>query len=626
MANNHKKNSPSEGYGDEARPKGPNEGITRSYSASSYRREDTNDRSPGESKMYSERKRPAAGLRDGSRVKDRLDGGNMVADEYVRGRTSGWDRRRYDEDRWDAKPRPYDRWSTSKRHVDGGGNVFPRRLGHHNRRTDDRREYPERRFRREEFHGVSSTVDRRENVDEYVRDDTMPVSSNRSGERPFGRSSTCGFRSMSGEAPRCSMHTPSQRTDGIMRGTESMLMNDLMGVIVVDTPGSGIVPILLFFEKELSSGRCNGMQSEICSSDVHEHDLYDTSLHPVIDEHVGSEEGVGNSEADRELETRDEALISEDANNVGLEMRDVPEDLGDKRYRYFLRRTLPTVFKSPELSIKYIIDQRSMLLERAKNNRAEIPELCSVPVRAPKNVLAEIPKLRERKWSEEEENRFKTCIPKFGNDFKRLMEHMPNVDMGACILGYYLMKNKTFSYIKRRPGRMSDSEIKLIVENEWSSYETNVFAQHFRMFGKNWAEYQNIINKTEKDLKIFFRYYTKFIASSKKKTASRPRKASMSKSEMLKKWTIDERQIFAIYFPYYNRNWISMATYFPSKTSGDLRQYYNKYYKALSYNEQRLEASLYDFGGRFSTPPVLHVGNPRDETVFCSAAGVLFKR
>lgn len=313
-----------------------------------------------------------------------------------------------------------------------------------------------------------------------------------------------------------------------------------------------------------------------------------------------------------------------------LEKEEIPEELNDERYKYFLKRALPTIYRDPSLAVKYIIEQRSMLLERARINKAEIPEVTDMPVEAPKKIVYEISKITNPEWSEEEEREFKSAVIKCGNDFRRLREYIPNIETGKCILKYYLMKNKTFSYIKHRPGRVSDSEIKLIVENEWSSHEVSVFMQHFKVFGKNWFKYQTLISKTEKELRIFFRYYTKFIASSRKKMfvkdpLNSSGKGPISREEVLGKWTIDERQIFAIYFPYYSKNWMSMATYFPSKTSTELRQYYNKYYKTLSYNEQRLEASLYNFGGYFSTPPASHMGKAREEVVFCATAGVLFK-
>ena len=47
-----------------------------------------------------------------------------------------------------------------------------------------------------------------------------------------------------------------------------------------------------------------------------------------------------------------------------------------------------------------------MLLKRVKNNRAENPELVSMPSIAPKNIVPEISELPDRKWSEEEENIF----------------------------------------------------------------------------------------------------------------------------------------------------------------------------------------------------------------------------
>lgn len=455
---------------------------------------------------------------------------------------------------------------------------------------------------------------------------------------------------------RCSAHPVSIDSVFSTKMASSLLLSDLQGVITAELPQTEeILPILLFFEKDvdgsrgigpfLANGRLDSTQEGMMLEDVSLMDLGgrlrmnhltgEEKIYVDIDE-VGREGdgmvGVDSKEevtGDMGVNNGDDVRMPWGATEGGGR-DETPEELDDERYRYFLRRALPTVYKVPGMAARYVADQKSALLERARSNEAEISDVTSGPVNAPKNVVGEIPGICVDKWTEEDEEAFRSSVAKCGNDFKKMKERLPDVDTKVCVLKYYLMKNKTFSYIKRRPGRMSDSEIKLIVEHEWTSHEINMFVQHFKMFGKNWFKYQALISKNEKDLRIFFRYYTKFIVPPQKKAsdavaAQRPKKNAVSKSEILKRWTIDERQIFAIYFPYYNKNWISMATYFPAKTSSDLRQYYNRYYKGLSYNEQRLEASLYDFGRRLSTPPASHVGTTREETVFCNTAGVLFR-
>ncbi|AFN82433.1 hypothetical protein EROM_010890 [Encephalitozoon romaleae SJ-2008] len=420
---------------------------------------------------------------------------------------------------------------------------------------------------------------------------------------------------------------------------EDMLCSDIIGSIVVDVPGDEIVPILCFFERHegLSGLRLSGFSSTAAKEgkDVR-------SPPPGRKEEVEAREGLidkeegidGGSRRKRRIEderrNNKEKKIFTKSKAEDCDKEPSPVELNDCRYRYFLKRVFPTMQKDDERALKYIVSQRDMLLNRTKSNRAEIPEICSGPVKAPMNIISCIPEVPETGFTKEEDKLASELIYKYGNNFKKIRELAPHLRTEKCVLKYYLMKDKTYSYMKHKSGRISDSEVKLIIESTWSEYERNVFIQHFRIFGKSWAKYQPLINKSERDLKMFFRYYTKFILPSSESTSTTvsmaPRRVSISKEDVLKKWTIDERQVFAIYFPYYNKNWVLMAAYFPAKTSGDLRQYYNRYYKSLSYNEQRLEASLYDFGQRVTTPPVRHIGNAREEVVFCGTAGVLFKK
>ncbi|KAG5858942.1 hypothetical protein KMI_10g16420 [Encephalitozoon hellem] len=421
---------------------------------------------------------------------------------------------------------------------------------------------------------------------------------------------------------------------------ESMLLNDVVGSVVIDIPGNEIVPVLCFFEGNLGL-KTIGFKSS-SSSSMREKGSRDVRPgSPGIKEETDDRERFIEERADSDRKTR--RKIEDERRTSGRKRKELAEDKGegsrreslpsdtdDCRYRYFLRRVFPTMQKDDEKVLQYITDQRDMLLKRTESNRAEIPEICNRPVKAPMNIIPHIPEIPETGFTEEEDKYVSELICKYGNNFKKIKEAAPHLETGKCILKYYLMKDKTYSYIKHKSGRISDSEVKLIIESRWSEYERNVFIQHFRMFGKSWGRYQPLINKSEKDLKMFFRYYMKFVLPSSEGTSTvalaAPRRVSISKEDVLRKWTIDERQVFAIYFPYYSKNWMLMATYFPSKTSGDLRQYYNKYYKNLSYNEQRLEASLHDFGQGVTTPPARHVGNIREEVVFCRTAGVLFKK
>ncbi|KMV66763.1 hypothetical protein M970_010930 [Encephalitozoon cuniculi EcunIII-L] len=445
----------------------------------------------------------------------------------------------------------------------------------------------------------------------------------------------------------CRLHSsPLEDGKDRIEKIESMLRNDLADGIVVDVPGPEIVPVLHFFERcaEVKVFRMSGFKGSTSPEVVPEASdakrmerpfSVETNLSGEFAEKAEEKKSDGKKKNKRGVKRNGEKGTGSGGRIYGKDSetdcgKDVmPEILEDCRYRHFLKRVFPSMERDDERVLKYIVDQRLMLEHRARRNRAEIPELGSMLAQAPMAIISSIPKISGAGLSEEEDRIASDLILKYRNNFKKIKELAPQLDIKKCILKYYLMKDKTYGYIKHKSGRISDSEVKLVVESQWSEYEMNVFAQHFRMFGRSWAKYQSLINKSEKDLKMFFRYYTKFVLppGGSSTTASAPvRRVSISKEDVLRKWTIDERQVFAIYFPYYNKNWVSMAAYFPSKTSSDLRQYYNRYYKGLSYNEQRLEASLYDFGRQLTTPPARHIGSPREEVVFCTTAGVLFKK
>lgn len=428
----------------------------------------------------------------------------------------------------------------------------------------------------------------------------------------------------------CQVHLSGTEAKGpSIEDIRSMLSNDLSGTVVVGVPGPEIVPILQFFQRSPGKRFSVGDMANLGPIGV----ILSEPSGPSLDgkEDGGKEKAGGRR---RKKKAKEEGGKPEDAGNQGKGAR--PNGKGrkeaggleDYRYRYFLQRIFPTIQRDETGVQEYIMEQRAMLLRRARENQAEVPEVGISRGKAPMDVISSIPEISGTELSEEDDRAVEELILKYGNDFKRIMGFVPHLSAGKCVLKYYLMKNKTHAYIKQKPGRISDSEIKLIVEGEWSEYERDMFIQHFKVFGRSWGKYRSVINKSERDLKIFFRYYTKFVLPLRKgsSVAAVGKRYSVGKEEVLRKWTIDERQVFAIYFPYYNRNWVSMAAYFPSKTPSDLRQYYNRYYKNLSYNEQRLEASLYNFGRELRTPPASHIGSSREEVVFCKTAGVLFKR
>jgi len=425
-----------------------------------------------------------------------------------------------------------------------------------------------------------------------------------------------GVESMMPEKSMCKEHRIKEVTE---EGIESLLLSDVMGVIGVEAPVSEVGRIIWFFE--CGEGGASGF--------VRIEGMRKKQGLKAKGERRGRSKGK-KEECVSEGRRRDEECAGH------KDQEGACSDANDSRYRYFLHRVFPMHQKDDEQAMKYAVDQRTMLMKRAKVNAAEIPEVRKAERMNGKKdrhmgmkVIDRIPAICRVAWRDGEEKAVEKAVLRYRSDFKKIHENVPGIDIGRCVLKYYLMKNKTHAYMKHKPGRMSDHEIKLVVEDEWTEYEREVFAEHIKVYGRNWGRYQEVINKSEKDLKMFFRYYMKFVMADKKEEMDKAvvkAKKPAEKNGMMKRWSIDERQLFAIYFPYYSRNWILMATYFPQKTPGDLKQYYSRYFKGLSYNEQRLEASLYDFGRQMTTPPAMLCRRRATEEEFCDSAGILFRR
>lgn len=294
----------------------------------------------------------------------------------------------------------------------------------------------------------------------------------------------------------------------------------------------------------------------------------------------------------------------------------------DQRYLLFLKKTSPSLLKFCGSTEEYIRRQEEMVKDKGDVNEAIVRGKRLGKIKGLK-VLDGISPIEDVRWTKRDVKKFNGCVIKYKNNFKDIQNELPHIPMKDLIKKYYLSKDKTYSYIKKKPGRISDSEIKKIVDREWSQQEINIFIEKYKVFGKNLGRYQTWINKTERDLKIFLRYFLKQQKTFKPEAV---RRTSISKEDLLTNWSIDERQIFAIYFPYFNKNWITMATYFPKKTSADLKLYYSKYFKSLSYNEQKFEASISNLKVKFRTSPVVHIGDESLGDMVLLSTGLIFKK
>jgi hypothetical protein len=318
--------------------------------------------------------------------------------------------------------------------------------------------------------------------------------------------------------------------------------------------------------------------------------------------HTERNEIKDNSGIIKDLKMIESTEIVEDTeivDNIAKDrhLRDISND---KRYLLFLKKTKPNILKNCDNVEDYINRNEMYINEKGLINKAVLQNteidytIETYPCR--------IENIKETYWTNDEITKFRFLVLKHKNDFVSIKKAMPNKSMRDLIIRYYYNKDKTHYHIKKKAGRISDIEVNTIVEDEWTELEKSIFHDKYLLYGKNLVKYQEFLCKSIKDLKIYLRWYLKNISNKKPKSTG-----------ILNEWCIDERQIFAIYYPYYNKNWITMSGHFSTKSSKDLKMYYTKYFKHLSYNEQKFEASLLDYNLSSTTDPVIHKGQDDDE-------------
>lgn len=284
--------------------------------------------------------------------------------------------------------------------------------------------------------------------------------------------------------------------------------------------------------------------------------------------------------------------------------------------------------------------------------------------------------VEEEKWSAHEHSLFIEYFMLFNKKF-HVIAKLLNRNTKDVILHYYHTKKKE-RYNKKKNGRLSDSNLKVMIDLEWTDSERNKFERLYDFYGKNWKAYEgSFMGKNVSDFKSYYRYLSKNKDEEKEgrtscsknvddsresvavcdrdaddnkqgqifdqeigcadqcedkkgvykeakdtankikpKTAARrgrkrgtaaKRKPSYNtvkkpkvekennvntRQNVLEEWTIDERQLFAIFYPYIGKNWNDLSQYITTKKPSDCRTYFKFYFKNLSLAEQKLEAAM----------------------------------
>lgn len=351
---------------------------------------------------------------------------------------------------------------------------------------------------------------------------------------------------------------------------------------------------------------------------------------------------------------------------VGMDMieADLVENNSYKRwYQHFFPRKKCTTKNLRA----YIMRERNLAECRSRENEAVLSTSESVFFINKRRAPIRFDALH---WLDGERDVFRTTFETFGKNFV-ILSRIVHRSIKECISYYY--RTKRVCEYKKRIGRYSDDQLKLIVESEWSAAEIKMYKQCFRLYKGNIAKFANLF--PNKDLEMFKRYYRKFHARTdqgredglllsagpdtsdensstpkrgnptpppavpKSKTGRVQRHTKHSNithtkkdsaedaASILGEWTMDERQLFAIYYPHFNKNWIKFAECIKTKRIADFSKYFRFYFKKLSRNEKNFEA--YQCELEKDAQRNLFVGRKRNaktqDDVHLDAVGVLFQ-
>ncbi|KAM0687630.1 hypothetical protein COBT_001129, partial [Conglomerata obtusa] len=300
-------------------------------------------------------------------------------------------------------------------------------------------------------------------------------------------------------------------------------------------------------------------------------------------------------------------------------------------FNAFVNEMYPTQIAEDKLD-DYISQQLSNAQKNVMVNEA-ILDMVDTKDQIEFEILDRITINEEVEWNEDEINIFEHELKTTGKNFFNLQNKLGNKTIKDIVLHYYRRKLKL--PVKRKAGRMSDEEMKRTIEKEWEEDEICLFITFMHKHGKEWNLYkENLPERTERELKLIYRYVNKYrledkiivkvnkgrgrkkgckinktkeITQNKKNIKEnevkqkleivKPKpKVNLSKDEIYKRkilseFSVSNRQLFAIYFPFIGRNWSELSQ-FVNKNVNDLRMYFKYHFKDLSPNEKKFETNL----------------------------------
>lgn len=268
-------------------------------------------------------------------------------------------------------------------------------------------------------------------------------------------------------------------------------------------------------------------------------------------------------------------------------------------FNAYMRLSHPEIIENTE---KYVIHHLNASISASIKNKADFLNLEDfIDIKYTRVDGIQIP--TENHWSEADNSTFRDLLKDGNKRFDNIAKIL-NRKTNEVVLHYYRTKKNVVPAVKRRAGRISDEDMRRIIKNEWDEKSISLFIRFYENNGKNWDIYKSKFpSKTERDFKLLYRFVSKYnnVKPHLKKERVMQNERNM-KDKYLKEFTISQRQIFALYYPFVGRNWSEMAQVV-NKSVCDIRGYYRHYFKKLSPEEKRFESNLQDIQMRTYSCP-----------------------